>query len=109
MHLSRVGLHTLQGEHCIMEADLWLHYPAPAAVECNIILCNSLHELDKVHVMLLWDMAVSSYIIMDGYDTRKTVSDLVHVHLKDVLAHLQAKGHVQQMVPPSMGVEGHHV
>ena len=44
--------------------------------------------------MFLRSVAIDAYIIMDGNNARETVSYLVHVHLKDVLGHLQAKRHV---------------
>ena len=109
MTLSGLGLHTLGSEHCTIKADLWLPYPALAAVEYKAVLCYSLHELDEVLVMVLGGMAVDTDVIMDGYDAWKLVSDLVHAHLEDVLAHLEAKGHVQGLVPSLVGCEGGQV
>ena len=93
LHLSGVGIHTFGHEHCTLEADLWLHYHTLAAVEYAAIPHSSLHQLDKMPAVVLWGMAVDADIIMDGYDTRKMVIDLVHENLEDVLAHLQTKGH----------------
>ena len=92
------------GEHCTVEANLWLPYPALAAAEYHVILHHSLHQLEKVPVMLLMDMAIDTHIILDGYDTRKTVNDVVHAHLEDILAHLQTEGHMKRLVPPLGGV-----
>ena len=76
LHLSGDGLHTFWGKHCIVEADFWLPHPAFPAVEYDAILFSSLHQLDKVPVMLLLDPTVVGYVIMDGSDAVKTVSDL---------------------------------
>ena len=83
---------------------MWLPLPAPAAVEYNAILHKSLHQLDKVAVMLLWDMAIDAYVFSMVMIPGK-VSDLVQVHLEDVLAHLYAEGYVQELVPPFVGVK----
>ena len=54
-------------------------------------------------VMFLGGMAIDTDIIMDGYDALKIVSDLINGHFKDVLPHLQSKGHVQELVPSLVG------
>ena len=70
---------------------------------------GGLHWLDKVAVVLLWGMAINTDIIIDGNDTWEVVSDSVHAHLEDILAHLQAEGNVQEPVPSFVGVEGYQV
>ena len=55
--------------------------------------------------MLLRGLAIDTNVIMDGYDSGEAVGNLVHVHLKDVLGHLQTKGHVQEPVPPFVGLK----
>ena len=96
-------------KHCIVKADLWLSYPALAAVEYEAVLCCYLCELDEVLVMFLRGMAIDSNFILDGYDAWEIISDLVHEHLEDVLAHLQAERHVQEPIPSFVGVESGQV
>ena len=103
--LRRVRLHTVAGEHCTVESDLWLPYPALSVIEYDAILHCSLYELDKVPVILFLDTAIDADVFMDGNDTLEMVSDLAHLHLEDILAHLQAKGHAQEPVPPLVGVK----
>ena len=43
---------------------------------------------------------------MDGDNAGVTVHYLVHVHLEDVLGHLQTEWHVQEPVPATVGVKG---
>ena len=50
--------------------------------------------------MVLRGMAIDIEVVIDGYDAWKMVSDLVYVHLEDILAHLQAKRHVEEPVLP---------
>ena len=59
--------------------------------------------------MFLRDVAVDANIIMYGNNTNETVCYLVHSHLKDILGHLQAKRHVQELVPVTMSVKGGQV
>ena len=60
-------------------------------------------------VMLFRSMAINAYIIMDGNNARKVVCHLVHVHLKDVLGHLQTEEHVQEPISTMMDVKGDQV
>ena len=55
--------------------------------------------------MLLRGTATYAYIVMYGDNTGRTVHYLVHVHLRDVLGHLQTEGHAQEPVPAMVGVE----
>ena len=50
-------------------------------------------------------VALDAHVIVDGDDAGKMISDLVHVHLEDVLAHLQAKGNAQEKIPPFVGIK----
>ena len=54
-------------------------------------------------------MALYTYIIKDGDNAQETVHYLVHVHLEDILGHLQAEWHVQKPVPATVGVKGGQV
>ena len=56
-------------------------------------------------MVLLWGLAIVVYVVLVCNDATKAVSDLVHAHFKDVLANLQAKGHVQEPVYPFLGTE----
>ena len=85
---------------------MWLFHPTLAAVEYDAVFLHcGLHQLDKVPVMPLWGTAIDAYVVMDDDDTREMVSDLIHAHFKDVLAHLQDKWHLQEWIPPFVGVE----
>ena len=68
-----------------------------------------MHELQEVPVMLLRSVAVDAYLIMYGNNAREMVCCLVHVHLKDVLRHLQAEKHVQEPTPAMLHIEGGQV
>ena len=46
---------------------------------------------------------ISVDIIFNGDDASKMVCNLVHVHLEDVLGHLQAERHAQDCVPVMVG------
>ena len=78
---------------------MWLPFLALSAIKDDAILHSGLYQLDKVHYYMDADITI------DGYDTRKMVSDVIHVYLEDVLAHLQAKGQVQEPVPSFVSVE----
>ena len=95
MHLGGVRPHTLEGKHCTTETYLGLPYLALATVEDDAILGSGLHPLHKVPVLLFLGPAKDTDVIVDCENPRKTVSDLVHLHLEDIMTHLQAKGHVQ--------------
>ena len=41
--------------------------------------------------MLPWGMAIYAYVIMYGDNAGETVHYVVHMHLKDILGHFQAK------------------
>ena len=75
------------------------------AVKDKAMLIGSLHKLEQVSVMLLKGMAMYAYIVMYSNNTGETVCCLVHVHLKDILGHVQIEWHVQEMV----GTECHQV
>ena len=64
-----------------------------------------LRELEWVSVMLPGGIAIYAYIVMYVNYAGETVCCLVHSHLKDDLGHLQTKCHVQEIVPPKMGIE----
>ena len=98
LYLGRFWLHTLKGEHCTVEADLWLPYLSLAAVKNDAILHSCLYQLHKVSVMLLWDTTINADIVVDCNGTWELVSDLVHAHFEDVLAHLKAKEPVPAFV-----------
>ena len=42
-------------------------------------------------------------------NAREAVCYLVHVHLEDILGHLQTKGHTQEPIPAIVGVKGGQV
>ena len=55
--------------------------------------------------MLLWGMAIDAYIIISSCITimlGEMVCCLVHMHLKDILGHPQAKWHIQEPVSATM-------
>ena len=54
--------------------------------------------------MLLEGTAIYAYIIMYGNYAGKTMCCLVHLHLEDVLGHLQTEWHVQETVTATMGI-----
>ena len=99
-------LHSFGSEHCTVKADLWLPYPTLAAIKYDAVLCYCLHEVDEVLAMLLSDMAIATDVTMDGFACWEIVSDLVLVHLEDVSAHIQTEGHMQELVPSLVGIEG---
>ena len=68
-----------------------------------------LHELQELPKMLLRSAAVDAYIIMNDNNAAEMVHYLVHVHLKDILGHLQAERHAQEPVPVMMHVESGQV
>ena len=74
-----------------------------------MMLAHHLHELQEVSVMLLRGMAIEAYIIMYGNYAREMVCYLVHVHLGDVMGHLHAKRHMQELIPATMGIESGQV
>ena len=76
------------------------------AVEDNAMLGCCLPNLQEVPVMFLRSVAIDAYIIMNGGNAGEMVCYLVHVHLKDILGHLQAKRHAQEPVPAMMCVKG---
>ena len=90
LDFGRDDFHTSGGEYFTTEAYFWLPNPAFAAVEYDSILQGGLHQLP---VMILRGLVIDMNIIMDGYDSGWMVSNLVHAHLKDILGHLQTKGH----------------
>ena len=55
--------------------------------------------------MLLGGMTIYVYIVMYGDYAGEAVCFLVHTHLKDTLRHLQTEWHMQEMMPPMMGIE----
>ena len=55
--------------------------------------------------MLLGGTAVNTYIIVYHGYAREMVCCLVHLHLKDILGHLQTKWHMQELVPTMMGIK----
>ena len=55
--------------------------------------------------MLLWGIAIDTYIIMYHDYARKTVHCLVHIHLKDVLGHLQTEWHMKEHGSAMMDVK----
>ena len=79
------------------------------AVEDDAMLAGHLHKLKQVSVMLPRGTAIYTYIIMYGNKAGEMVCYLVHAHLKDILGHLQTEGHVQELVPAMVSVEGHQV
>ena len=54
--------------------------------------------------MLLSGVAIDANVIVYGNDDRLIVSDLVNVHVENVLGHLQAERHMQELVPSLVGV-----
>ena len=55
--------------------------------------------------MVLRVMAIYTYIIMYIDYAGETVYSLVHLHLKDVLEHLQTERYMQEAVSSMMGIE----
>ena len=53
----------------------------------------------------MFDIHVTEYVS----GTWETDSDLVHVHLEDIMAHHQAKGNVQEPVSSFVGIKGGEV
>ena len=53
--------------------------------------------------------AVDAYIVFNGDNAREKVCYLVHAYLKDVLGHLQADRHAQELVPAMMCVKSGQV
>ena len=100
-----MGLHAFSSEDCTIEGNLGLPDPALRAAENDAVLADHLHKLKQVSVMLLWDIAVYAHIIMYGNNAGEIVCYLVHVHLKDLLGHLQTERHVQEPVPAMVGAE----
>ena len=82
---------------------MWLPYPALAAIEYDAVLHCGLDAMDIMTVMFLWGIAIDTDVIVVGNDTWEMVSDLVHVNLEVVVAHLHAEGHVHKPVPPFCG------
>ena len=91
-------------EHCAIETNLWLPYLAFAAVEYNVILHSGLYLQDKVPAMFLWGPAIDAFVIVDGDDAWEMANYLDPVHLEDILTHLQAEGHVKELILPFMGI-----
>ena len=106
--LAGIWPHAFCGEHCTTECDLRLSDLALIAIEDNAMLSCYLHELQEVPVMFLRS-EVDAYIIINGDNAGETVSYLVHVHLKDILGHLQAKRHAQEPMPATMCVKSGQV
>ena len=69
------------------------------------MLFGCLNKLKQVSVMLLGSVAIYAYIVMNGNNAMETVCCQVHVHLKDILGHLQTEWHAQEAVPAMMGIE----
>ena len=104
MYFGGIWQHAFCSEDCIVEGNLGLPDMALRAVEDDAMLACHLHKVQQVSVMLLRGMAIDAYIIMNGDNARETVCYLVHVHLKDILGHLQAEGHMQEPVPAMVSV-----
>ena len=79
------------------------------AVEDNAMLGCCLHMLQEVPVMFLRGVAIDANVIMYGNNAGEMVSYLVCAHLKDVLGHLQAERHAQELVPATMSVKSGQV
>ena len=88
MDFGEIGSHTFGSEDCTIEADPRLPDPTLGTVEDDFVLTHHLHELHQVLVMLLRDLPIDAYIIMDHDDAGETVCHLVHAHLEHVLKHL---------------------
>ena len=56
--------------------------------------------------MLFWGIAIDTYIIVYHNYAREMVCCLVHLHLKDVLGHLQDKWYMLESVSAMMGIKG---
>ena len=102
--LARLGHMPFCGEKYTIEGDLMLSDPIIRAVEDNAMLGCYLHKLQEVSVMFVRSVALDAYIIVNG-DNAGEVHYVVHMHLKDILGHLQAKRHVQELVPAIMCVK----
>ena len=103
--LGRIWPHAFCSEHCTVEGNLELSDLALRPNEDNAVVGCCLHELQEVPVMSLRSAAVDAYIIMNGDNAGEMVHCLVHVHLKDIFGHLQAKQHAQEPVPAMMCVK----
>ena len=57
------GLHTLWGEHCIMEVYIRLPYSALTAIEHYSILWCILDKVNKLPAMLLWGPAIDANVM----------------------------------------------
>ena len=55
--------------------------------------------------MLLWGMAVNAYLILCHHYAKETVCCLVHLILKDIPGHLQAKWHIQEPISATTGIK----
>ena len=105
LDLGGIWLHTLCGEDCTVEGDLRLPDLTLQTVENYAMLLGSCHQLEEVSVMFLRGTAVDAYIIMHYDYAGETVCCLVHLHLKDMLGHLQAKWHMQEPVSAMMSIK----
>ena len=97
LDFDRIWLHALCGEHSTVESNLRQPYPTLCAVEDVL--------LQKVLVMLLGVMTIYAYIIMNDNYAQQMVCCLVHLHLKDVLGHLQSEWHMQETIPTMMHIK----
>ena len=55
--------------------------------------------------MFLWGMALAAYIVMYHNNAGEMVCCLIHLHLTDILGHVQTKWHMQEIVSATMGVK----
>ena len=92
-------------EQSTIEGNLRLPDLTLCTVDNNTMLFGCLHQLQEVSVMLLGGMAIYTYIIFNDDYAWETVCFLFHLHLKDVLGHLQSKWHMQEPIPTMMHLE----
>ena len=100
-----IQLHALYSEYSTVEGNLRLRDLTLQDVKVYAMLLGCLHQLKEVLVMVLRGTAVDAYIIMYWDNARDMVCFLVHSHLKDVLGHLQTRGHKQEPISAMMGIE----
>ena len=82
---------------------------ALSTIKHDVMGLGRLYQVQEVLIMLLRIMAKYTYIIMNGNNAGQAVCCLVHLHLKDILGHLQTKWHIWEPIPSMMGIKGGQV
>ena len=75
-------------------------------IEHNSILAGYPHEVPKVGIVFHLSATMYGDVIGDSNTSRALFEELIHLLLEDVLLTDQAKGKMQERVPPKGAVEG---